>query len=573
MPIQTVNQKLQLMLVLAWKKQHFHIIKGQHVLTGTHCSDWNLCEISPRVSKMEVQSMHATLVCVFCSQLVDQSVCLSFSLLQFLSNLLPLPGPQLPAKVCAACHLGVSDCHAFQQRCLRSIKKVAKTEVCPVMVLGRSEDEVRHVTKAFQDTQEQENKMRRTVQLQLENRSLLEQASKEYGDSQLLARKPQVIVSSKEVRIAELALTALERQNLEEKKGVEQSGGTEESTWHCSVREEKVEEDESEGEMFPSFGPYQCEICQAIIETKQEFVKHIKILHRGMVDKAVLQSLESDLKKKKKKERRNIKNHDEKKKSNTTDQVQEKSSGKFKLRKKERRKRNQHGGLSDSEDEYIPNKRKDLQLAKPKHVPNDVEVLSKDPVIYKQFTDAANHDDSEEAVVSKTISSESSNTDDKYSPTKVSSLLRSYRKEPLAKEKSESTLENPGKKKANSSHTVARLLAVETPQYEKHPLVNRRLSVLDNDTTFNFKASIAKRYEAEKSVENVKLVEAHSSDLHQDVSKVTTLDICEDVSSSGEKETELLRSSFDRLTQEMAALHGAAGSNTPWREMHDTFFG
>ena len=82
------------------------------------------------------------------------------------------------------------------------------------MVLGRSEDEVRHVTKAFQDTQEQENKMRRTVQLQLENRSLLEQASKEYGDSQLLARKPQVIVSSKEVRIAELALTALERQNL-----------------------------------------------------------------------------------------------------------------------------------------------------------------------------------------------------------------------------------------------------------------------------------------------------------------------------------------------------------------------
>ena len=132
---------------------------------------------------------------------------------------------------------------------------------------------------------------------------------------------------------------------------VEQSGRTEQSTWHCSLREEKVdEEDESEGEMFPSFGPYQCEICQAIIETKQEFVKHIKILHRGMVDKAVLQSLESDLKKKKKKERRNLKNHTDKKKANTIDQVQEKSSGKFKLKKKARRKRNQHGGLSDSED-------------------------------------------------------------------------------------------------------------------------------------------------------------------------------------------------------------------------------
>jgi len=442
------------------------------------------------------------------------------------------------------------------------------------MVLGRSEDEVRQVKEAFQDTREEENRTNKTLQIQLENRSLLEQASKEYGDTQLLVRKPHVIVSRGEVRIAELAVKGLERQRVEEKRGVEQSGRTEESTWHCSVREEKVdEEDESEGEMFPSFGPYQCEICQAIIETKQEFVKHIKILHRGMVDKAVLQSLESDLKKKKKKERRTLKNHTEKKAANTINQVQEKSSGKFKLQKKARRKRNQHGGLSDSEDEYIPNKRKELQLAKPKYVPNDIEVLSNNPVIPKQTTDAAKLDNSEKALVPKTISTESSNTDDKHSPTKVSSLLRSYRREPLAKEKSESTLENAGKKKTNSSHTVARLLAVETPQYEKHPLVSRRLSALDNDTTFNFKASIAKRYEAERSVENVKLVEAHPSDLRQDVSKVTTIDICEDVSSSGEKETELLRSSFDRLTQEMAALHGAAGSNTPWREMHDTFFG
>ena len=176
--------------------------------------------------------MQTTLVCVFCSQLVDQSVCLSFSLLQFLSNLLPLPGPQLPAKVCTECHLGASDCYAFQQRCLRSIKKVAKTEVCSAMVLGRSEDEVRQVKEAFQDTDEEEN--RKTVQLQHENRLLLEQASKEYGDAQLLVRKPQVIVSSGEVRIAELALKGLERQKVEEKREVEQSGSL--PTWHCSVR-------------------------------------------------------------------------------------------------------------------------------------------------------------------------------------------------------------------------------------------------------------------------------------------------------------------------------------------------
>ena len=518
--------------------------------------------------------MQATLVCVFCSQLVDQSVSLSFSLLQFLSTLLSLPGTQLPAKVCSTCHLGASDCHAFQQRCLRSIKKVAKTEVCPAMVLGRSEDEVRQVKEAFQDTLEEgESRTRKTVQLHQENRSLLEQASKEYGDPQLLVRKPCVSVSSGERRVAELALQGLERQQVKEERKMEQSRRTGKSTWNCIVREEKVdEEEESEAEMFPSFGPYQCEICQAIIETKQEFVKHIKTLHKGMVDKAVLQSLELDLKKKKKRERRNLKKHAERNKLNTMKLNQEKSSEKVKLKKKARRKRNQHGGSSDSEDEYIPNKRKDIQMAKPKTVPNDIEVLSKDPVMPKQTTNAAKLDNSEE---SKSTSTERLNTDDNDKPTKakVSSLLRSFRREPAVKEKLDSVLANSEKEKANSSHTVARLLAVETPQYEKHPLVSRRLSALDNDTTFNFKASIAKRYEAERSVENVKLVEANPSDLCQGISKVTTIDICEDVSSSGEKETELLRSSFDRLTQEMAALHGAAGSNTPWREMHDTFFG
>eukprot|EP00092_Neocalanus_flemingeri_P106507 GFUD01136666.1.p1 GENE.GFUD01136666.1~~GFUD01136666.1.p1 ORF type:complete len:742 (+),score=197.50 GFUD01136666.1:35-2260(+) len=60
--------------------------------------------------------------------------------------------------------------------------------------------------------------------------------------------------------------------------------------------------DDGDEEIFPSLGPYQCEICQEITDTKQEFVAHIKALHKDMVDEAVLRSLESDLKKRKKKE-------------------------------------------------------------------------------------------------------------------------------------------------------------------------------------------------------------------------------------------------------------------------------
>lgn len=65
---------------------------------------------------------------------------------------------------------------------------------------------------------------------------------------------------------------------------------------------EIIDLEDGEEEIFPSLGPYQCEICQQITETKQEFVAHIKSLHRDIVDESVLWSLESDLNKRKKKE-------------------------------------------------------------------------------------------------------------------------------------------------------------------------------------------------------------------------------------------------------------------------------
>ena len=55
-------------------------------------------------------------------------------------------------------------------------------------------------------------------------------------------------------------------------------------------------------EVFPTIGPYQCEICQMITDTKAEFVGHIKAEHRNVVDEDVLRSLEADIRKSKKKQ-------------------------------------------------------------------------------------------------------------------------------------------------------------------------------------------------------------------------------------------------------------------------------
>ena len=67
------------------------------------------------------------------------------------------------------------------------------------------------------------------------------------------------------------------------------------------VSEDDDDDDDDVEEVFPTIGPYQCEICQVITDTKSEFVEHIEEKHKGIVDEDVLKSLKSDIRKSKKK--------------------------------------------------------------------------------------------------------------------------------------------------------------------------------------------------------------------------------------------------------------------------------
>ena len=48
-------------------------------------------------------------------------------------------------------------------------------------------------------------------------------------------------------------------------------------------------------------GPYQCELCQNITDSKEEFVSHIKTKHLEDVDDDVMNTLYTDLKKSRRK--------------------------------------------------------------------------------------------------------------------------------------------------------------------------------------------------------------------------------------------------------------------------------
>ena len=82
------------------------------------------------------------------------------------------------------------------------------------------------------------------------------------------------------------------------------SKGRKKATPAKKVVEPEPVEDDTE-EVFPTIGPYQCEICQMITDTKVDFVAHIKAKHRDVVDDEVLLSLESDIRKSNKKKKAN----------------------------------------------------------------------------------------------------------------------------------------------------------------------------------------------------------------------------------------------------------------------------
>ena len=489
----------------------------------------------------------------------------------------------------------------------------------------------------------------------------------------------RVQITPAERRVAEVAMGAHNRmvqaagglavrQSLSDGRSTRQSSSSDGVTdsWRCSVQEEDDDE-ESEGEMFPSVGPYQCEICQNITQTKQEFVTHIKTEHKGMVDKAVLQSLESDLKKRISKEEKVAQAGGEACTSSKTTQGQDVGvRSAHKTRKKSKRISVENVAetsictIDDSEDEDKPKKRKAglkgagkiqsmfvsefEEMAKPikadkvpyrgstlsgveKHATKAARKLTPEPQKIPrkevQVVDTEklkmNAEDQRTEVAQKpskepkkapSIGAQESETNklkqraEDPRTKKTQKLIKEPEKAPsIGANELHAKKPKPGVAKLTEvearkpKHIVEKLTEVETRK-PKH--IVEKLAENDGQTndrrdsngancdahSFNFKANIAKRYEAEAEAERngenevtdpktppegVSIVELCGDD-HKD----EVIELCKD-DHKKEEENALLRSSFDssfdQLTAEMAALHGAAGANTPWREMHDTFFG
>lgn len=292
-------------------------------------------------------------VCGLCSQLVDEAVKLSDPLVSFLISFLGVSGTVLPTKICTECYTGVLESKKFKEKCLRTVDKLKKTQLSASMILGRSDEDVKVMKQKFKDgdtlppttlpqtpqtlkkaspiTSKSSKKKHNQIGRRMGRRQpsgtpsveeVVDQVIVNHG-SEIETIPCSIVISEKEREAADQMLEKsrsgrvlkknfdkMEREispvnkRTPRQRGMRTNKINEEPTPLPAVEaiEEESNMEGDDEEIFPSMGPYQCEICQEITDTKQEFVSHIKALHKDMVDEAVLRSLESDLKKRKKKE-------------------------------------------------------------------------------------------------------------------------------------------------------------------------------------------------------------------------------------------------------------------------------
>ena len=267
-------------------------------------------------------------VCGFCCEVVEHADSLSHRMTNFMVELLRVPSVKVPAKMCSDCHRKATSARKFAEKCHRAFQKLERTGVkggtelaTPHLPLGTGG--VEYSLKVHGPL------MFPKISLKKEDRSRAE-AHMERSRSMSKAREKER-EARREMEAVKDKKAWKERKARKEMEAKKKKKETRISAQHQS---------ESEEEVFPAVGPFLCEICQQVSNTKQDFVSHIKVNHRDSIDPAVLQSLESDLEKRKKK-------------------LLEKSVAVEAIKRPKRQHKQIKRRIdSDSDDDFIPEKKK-----------------------------------------------------------------------------------------------------------------------------------------------------------------------------------------------------------------------
>ena len=261
---------------------------------------------------MEEQLDESFKVCGFCSQLTDEADKLSPALLRFLLGYLGVSASRLPLMLCSDCHRRTINAKKFSEKCHRAFEKLEKNGITGILVWGRSHTDKQRVEEILgsqghsngvewnepsvgikYDRKIHGPLMFPRITLTADDRAIAEAHMDKSKSGRIIKRKYESLDDDFDWGVDMNKKVKSEPVTIENKPQTKPA--------KPKPKPEPEPELSDCGEEFPSVGPYQCEICQNITNTKQEFVNHIKAKHRTMIDPAVLKTLESDLRKRKKK--------------------------------------------------------------------------------------------------------------------------------------------------------------------------------------------------------------------------------------------------------------------------------
>ncbi|CAB4055565.1 unnamed protein product [Lepeophtheirus salmonis] len=242
-------------------------------------------------------------VCGLCSQLVDTSVDIDEILIDFLSQFLSITPDNFPPKICTDCFSSATEAKRFKEHCIKAIHKIKKTRLCTSVILGKdtvgtsrmispsrkSEPPPRNsygILSPRSNNFEKSSLEELQVQIPYTERNEADKKFEEDGCSYLKKKseKNHSNTSSSFLLHPRDKSPILPLPRVATKKSKGGQGQTPTKARPSSLNSSKDSTELDTAEVFPSIGPYQCEICQKITDTKQEFVQHIKELHRSVVD-------------------------------------------------------------------------------------------------------------------------------------------------------------------------------------------------------------------------------------------------------------------------------------------------
>jgi len=263
------------------------------------------------VDKSRVITKQGLKSCGLCPEKCDSFVELTMDLRVFLKTFLSPPNPDydLPYKICVKCYKTTCEAKTFKDRSNTAMTRLLKEGRRDLFSKDRRRPKILLDWKDKHNADKVINRMAREEKEESGDVEMQEEDIDKAKDRTVVKESTTVTERPKETRIPipENKASNYNESSVQEvpkpvpnkeKEISEQLSDAMEIVQEATKND--VEEDLSslvdEEEQFPESGPYQCELCNEIFETKEDFLICVKTNHAEEVDAEVIDALERDVK-------------------------------------------------------------------------------------------------------------------------------------------------------------------------------------------------------------------------------------------------------------------------------------